>query len=231
MKISLFVVGIAATLGASAPAHADQCAWLEDAAMLELAVTRLHTAGSYIGLCEPCGETIPGPPQAVGKIEVRKVSQAARVLSIDGRDLDLAYVYVETAPQRYENLAVLTGCPVDGVSPTLTVNAETSTGVMLFPGDAAPTDSSPGSPTPDPTVARTCPSAPAMSQASPPALAVPTISVVVQPSPTPWPLFALMLLGSLNAALFGFLLGRRRSATRHRPRAIALGGDSPPTSG
>ena len=120
MKIWL----IAAALLVPAAAHADQCQLLDAdvAARVRSIVMEPHR---YAELCEPCGEKVPGVPFSARTTEV------GDELVLDGKPHDLAYLYVQTAPSRFENLAMLAGCPVEGVSPSLAVEAETPDGVLI----------------------------------------------------------------------------------------------------
>ena len=115
---------IVGALLAPAAAHADQCQLLDaaTAARVKAIVAQPHR---FAELCEPCGEKVPGVPFSPHTIEL------GDELMLDGKSRDLAYTYVETDASRFENLAVLAGCQVAGVSPTLSVETETPDGVMI----------------------------------------------------------------------------------------------------
>lgn len=130
-----------------------------------------------------------------------------RQLYLDDVAIDLAYTYVQTAPDHYENLAMLVGCPVDGVSPSLAVAGETDD------GDTTPM-TPPQEPAPEPT-------APA------PATHVYCSTTIEQPLPVvtadTWLVLALAAGGGVLAgggiALTALALRRRRAM---RPRAADL---------
>ena len=88
-----------------------------------------------IEFCEPCGDKVPGSPFVPTTIERAAVGDGYQAVSIDGHSRDLAYTYVKTSDDHYENLAVLAGCPAEGVSPRLTIEAETPNGVMITADD------------------------------------------------------------------------------------------------
>jgi hypothetical protein len=131
----VFVIASVAMIW-SRPAHADQCDWLDDPSTARRAVRELATHVEYIELCEPCGDKAPGEPRRAGKIAVRSIDGHSEV-AIDGRTVDLAYVYVKISGRLYRNLAMLAGCPTMGVSPRLLVDPATSSGVVIR-ADPAP---------------------------------------------------------------------------------------------
>lgn len=69
-----------------------------------------------VTFCEPCGDRVPGEPGPITEVPD-----------------DLAYTYVQTSPRRYDNLAVLAGCTIAGVSPSLRVEDATDRGVLIVP--------------------------------------------------------------------------------------------------
>jgi hypothetical protein len=121
---------IATALLVPAIAHADQCQLLDSAtsARVRAIVMEPHR---YAELCEPCGDNVPGVPFSPHTTAV------GDELVLDGKSRDLAYLYVQTEPSRFENLAMLAGCPVEGVSPSLAIEAETHDGVLIT-ADATP---------------------------------------------------------------------------------------------
>src|SRR5712671_6427837 len=87
---------------AAKAAHADQCAWL-DADVAEHAA-RVLSRAKYVEMCEPCGDKAPGVPAVANDVELRHHDGSAE-LAIDGREIDLAYVFVKTSDRAYSNLA------------------------------------------------------------------------------------------------------------------------------
>jgi hypothetical protein len=182
------------------PAHADQCAWLEEPSVARRAVRELMSHPEYAELCEPCGDQAPSVPRRAAKVRLHMFEGAREVL-IDEAAVDIAYVYVKTADRQYRNLAMLAGCPTTGVSPRLVVQAETPTGDLIVA---------------DPGMRRAAAPAPAprVADAPPP----PAIVLVETPDPRGW-LVAVALLASLGAAA-AWRQARRRLP--HVPRAANL---------
>lgn len=97
----------------SAFSFADQCAYISKA-QAKKAVKILLDAKSVKSLCEPCGETNPETVK-VESLGLRKAGyQNYSEVVINDKGIDLAYTYVNG-----KNLAMLSGCPVQDVSPTI----------------------------------------------------------------------------------------------------------------
>src|SRR5262245_53493774 len=198
------------------PAHADQCQWVEpDQAAKAVAI--LKRSPKLIDYCEPCDDQAPGVPRVATHVSVADQDNGYQEVSIDGKPIDLAYIYVKTSDARYENLASLAGCPATGVSPSLTVEAETRTGVMIS------ADNKPADMTPVPEV----PSFGFKLPEPPPPPPPPPQQVYVYSTTTreiAWLPLALAAAGGLvtGSALTLLLLAMRR---RHamRPRAVDIG--------
>jgi len=75
---------------------------------------------TMITFCEPCGDRVPGEP-----------------VQWQGEPVDPTVTYVQTAPDRFDNLAVLAGGPAPGSSPSLHVEAATADGVLIVPDTLA----------------------------------------------------------------------------------------------
>ncbi len=112
---------IALGLAAGGTARADQCQ-LVDNDVAEWAPKLLAKGVSFVSQCEPCGDKGPSQPKQVTSIAVR-ASHGANQVAVNGKDIDLAYVFVQTGKLTYTNAALLLGCPTQGVS----------TSVMLKP--------------------------------------------------------------------------------------------------
>ena len=63
-----------------------------------------HANVAIVTFCESCGDRVPGLPHPY-----------------DGGALDLATTYVQTTPDRYDNLAELAGCSAGGNAPSLRI--------------------------------------------------------------------------------------------------------------
>lgn len=221
MKAIVFVCVASAAL-VPAQALADQCEWVSarEAARAEEILAKHPT---IVRLCEPCGQTVPDVPRQATSVDVHATRTAGyHEVRVDGEAIDLAYTYVQTSPARFENLALLAGCPADGISPTLRVTAEPSGGILIT------TDTVPVTPVlaEPPPVASAAP-APAPEAAVPAATTSRhTIyeKVVVTRAPRWLPVALALAAGggaSLGAALtmLALMLRRRRAM---RPRASEL---------
>jgi hypothetical protein len=208
MKTWLIPISLA-VLGSTA--RADQCEWLDDATA-QKAKDVLVKSPKHLAFCEPCGDQAPGVPQRATSVEITAAEGDHAMVVVDGAPIDLAYVFVRTDDHHYRNLAALAGCPTTGVSPSLSIEAETPSGVMIRAGtDVLP----PAPPPPPPPVVAVAPPAPA-----------PAPQVYVYTSTTR----EIAWLPILLATAGGFLSGvsttlvviamRRRRAMR--PRAVEL---------
>ena len=134
VKISLFI-GLALV---GLRAQADQCAWMDGSDgksgqnyVVKSAKKLLDRDSEYINYCAPCGN---GGPSKIIKAEnvaigFAKMGNATydgtngeaafRKVSIQGEDVDLAYIYVRTGSRVFTNLALLVGCPAKEVPPAL----------------------------------------------------------------------------------------------------------------
>lgn len=179
-------------------AHADQCELVsDDRATHALAVLASHP--DVISYCEPCNDQAPGEPHRVDHLAKQRGTEGGDnyAVTIDKREVDLAYTYVRTSPSRYENLAAIVGCVTSGVSPSLVVHDVSDRGVMISASDRPVS----------PLAASPC---------------APPITYVVQREDHTW-LIAAMVLGSsaIWAGTTLVILGRRR-ALAMQPRAIDL---------
>ena len=196
-------------------ARADQCQWVDDSVAAR-AQALVERSPSVIAFCEPCGDAVPGVPDEPTRVTIDRPSGEWRELHINGKGVDLAYTYVQASERRYDNLALLAGCPADGVSPSLTVESETPAGVLITASDEA-------LPPPPPVTE------PAFAEPPPPPPAPISERTVYMYSTTtervPWLALALATAGGVLAGL-GFALTlismRRRRAMR--PRAADLRG-------
>lgn len=110
----------------SVEAKADQCAYIQPEEAQR--ATKLLSEGQrVVDFCEPCGDAEPSEPRKIQRAEHRDVDyEGYHQVYLDDGPVDLAYVFAETAPGRFENLAKLTGCEAHGVSPVLELEPEPS---------------------------------------------------------------------------------------------------------
>jgi hypothetical protein len=102
-------------------ARADQCQ-VVDADVADWAAKLLVKGASYVHYCEPCGDKKPTQARMIGPVEVTSVHGQKRV-TVNGREEDLAYVFVQTGNSTFTNVALMTGCPTQHVSATITLQA------------------------------------------------------------------------------------------------------------
>jgi hypothetical protein len=207
----LIPISLVAAVGGTA--HADQCAWLDDGDIAQRARALLARSPKVIAFCEPCGDTAPGVPEVARSVAITHPADGYDEIEINGSAVDLAYMFVQTSPSRYENLALLSGCPATGVSPTLDVAAETTSGVLIT-ADTKPV------PAP---VAVAAPPAPA-PVAPAPIAAPPAVYIYASaPQAVPWLAIALAAAGgALAGGMLTLLLAVARRRQAMRPRASEL---------
>ncbi|MBL8605408.1 MAG: hypothetical protein JNK72_25985 [Myxococcales bacterium] len=119
MQRSAWVAGVSALVLTASVASADQCQVLTEAQAIQ-AVNALQQARGVARVCEPCGERI-GPGVAVAPIASvarhRWEGDARQwVVRINGRDVDLAYMFFTVNGTRFVNLASVTTCHTTGVT-------------------------------------------------------------------------------------------------------------------
>lgn len=141
-------------------ARADRPSWIEPAVAAH-AEQELVQHPTMIRFCEPCGDKVPGTPAPVRKVVTRSIASypGRSEVVVDGSAIDLAYTYVQTSEHRYENLAARVGAEAPGVSPTLRVDDETPSGVLIY-ADQTPVTTTLPPPPPPPPPAPAPPAAP-----------------------------------------------------------------------
>ena len=196
-------------------ARADQCEWVDKAAALK-AQTIVKKAPLVIHYCEPCGDAAPGAPEEVKTATVQRIADDYWSLSINGKDVDLAYLFVKTSDARYENLASVAGCPATGVSPSLAIQSETRTGVIINADDYKPADM---------TIVTEIPSSYAYKPAEPPPPPPPQVYVYEKTTTTiAWlPLMLAAVGGVITGSALMLLLVAARRRRAMKPRAVDLG--------
>ena len=112
----LSLTAVACLLAAgSACADQFQCLSRKDAAKAQ-AVLNKHP--NILEFCEPCGDKSPGRPFRAENIKLTSAPDCTEI-TVNGKSIDLAYIFVENSPASYENLALKIGCPATNVSRTI----------------------------------------------------------------------------------------------------------------
>ncbi|MDB5592069.1 hypothetical protein [Enterovirga sp.] len=107
-----FVTALGALCFVSAPALADQCAWIP-AAQANAALKHL-TKGTVIQeFCGPCKDT-RAKKTVINSTSLKTQNpQFVTVVANGTSELDIAYVYVKGQQAAWTNLAALVGCAID----------------------------------------------------------------------------------------------------------------------
>lgn len=104
-------------------AGADQCQAVQRTEA-DWAVRLIRAVRMTIQYCQPCGEKVPSPPTRLKKAGVKPSSvEGSSAVMLNGKEVDLAYTYVQTGPKTFANVAKLVGCSADGVDPYVTLAA------------------------------------------------------------------------------------------------------------
>jgi hypothetical protein len=114
MRIAIVLV-VSVVCSLAAPTRADQCQ-IVDADVAAWAARLLVKGASFMEYCEPCGDKRPAAPVTVSRTDVKADSGGNKQVAINGKDVDLAYIFVQTGKSTYSNVALLVGCPVQQVS-------------------------------------------------------------------------------------------------------------------
>lgn len=85
-------------------AHADQCA-LNAYDVADRAAALIKRSGRVLEYCASCGDTAPGR-----SFLVNSVASNRGHVSVNGSDVDLAYLYVETGTNEFRNVGLMTRC-------------------------------------------------------------------------------------------------------------------------
>jgi len=126
MNMKLF--GIVATMAVSQISFADQCAWLDgddQKFVTKSAVALINKSADFVEYCEPCKNGGPGKVTSVNSAQFEAAKMNGQTVEkfneiiLNGKGVDLAYLYVRTGSRVFTNLALLVGCPASGVSPVL----------------------------------------------------------------------------------------------------------------
>lgn len=105
-------------------AKADQCQVVTQA-QADAAVSILRASEQMLEFCEPCGDVSPSVSALVpGEISVRawngnNANATFYEVTVNGRAVDLAYVFVPGQNGYFDNLAQRVGCTTVGVSERL----------------------------------------------------------------------------------------------------------------
>ena len=102
----------------STSAMADQCEWISGE-QARAAISQLRLGKKFISYCEPCGNA-QGPAQVITSFDVSLVDDGKyHAVWINGKTVDLAYVFIQTNGNIYKNLSDLANCPAEEVSESL----------------------------------------------------------------------------------------------------------------
>lgn len=118
MKLTAILFAAAALYGAPAVAHADQCA-IVDPAIATRAAELAKKSDAMIEYCEPCGDKQPVLPR-----QLTSVNANSKVVWLNGRPVDLAYVFIHTTGDDYQNLGLAAGCSAQRVSKSIKSSAK-----------------------------------------------------------------------------------------------------------
>ncbi len=89
-------------------ARADQCIDVDpDTAA---AAARLLKDATVVAYCAPCSDSAPSPAKVRPKVEL-----ATRAVRVDGKEVDLAYTYVQTGKATFTNVGLMVGCGATSV--------------------------------------------------------------------------------------------------------------------
>lgn len=105
---------VAAVLLAVRTANADQCAVVPQEQAQ--AAAKLLTDVAVQLYCGPCGDAKPSVASTTVAHKVR--AHDGRV-ELEGKDVDLAYVYAKTGPATFTNVGLAVGCEAKDVAPFL----------------------------------------------------------------------------------------------------------------
>lgn len=110
----VLLVALTALLSSQA-AYADQCARVSEFQAVR-ALEVIQAAKTVQHFCKKCGETQPTivPVQSVELVTFGGISFGQHSVSINGKQIDLAYTYVNGM-----NLALIVGCRTHGVDPSI----------------------------------------------------------------------------------------------------------------
>lgn len=101
-------------------AHADQCAWVSQE-KAKAAAKYFDVGTVWAEYCESCGDKRPTVHTVTEQVLVVQPEHDQYQLRLDGKLVDLAYVYVQLrrgAP-RMSNVAKLAQCPTQGVAKSI----------------------------------------------------------------------------------------------------------------
>jgi len=115
------LVALAVIASGAGVAHADQCQLVDSGTALR-AFQLLGDHPYTLAFCEPCGDREPGRVDRVTGVATERDRSGAYQIVLNGHEIDLAYTFVQTGPDEFENLAKLASCPTSGVSGKLAVH-------------------------------------------------------------------------------------------------------------
>lgn len=134
---SVLLVALAVVASGAGVAHADQCQLVDSGTALR-AFQLLGDHPYVLSYCEPCGDRVPGRIDRVAAVATERDRSGTYQVVMNEHEIDLAYTFVQTGPDEFENLAKLASCPTSGVSGKLAVH-NPWTDARVTPPRAEPT--------------------------------------------------------------------------------------------
>jgi hypothetical protein len=151
MRLQLLTAGLLLTIGAAQEARADQCA-VVNKDQATWALKHIKASGKIITWCERCGDdngkSAPTKAGGVKTVPFKGGSPGDVEVSVNGKNQDLAYVYVQTGAKTWANLAFLVGCEASDVK-QFTDDAPIANTAKPMSGPPKP-PTKPGTPPPPP---------------------------------------------------------------------------------
>lgn len=118
MKTKLLLSSILLSL--ASVASADQCAYISEQEA-KTAMQYLQPNDQVVYFCELCGDKIfqSEPIHDIKTLSVKQVDENDNLweISVNGKGIDLAYTYLDTGHLNFVNMAVLSGCEAQGMTP------------------------------------------------------------------------------------------------------------------
>ena len=115
LKISAAALIFSTALVFAIPVYADQAAYISEK-QAKKAVKLLKKKKVLMHLCEPCGDTVPESIE-IDTIEAVKTGyQDYWEVKVNGKGIDLAYIYYERKKNKWKNAAMKLKIEVSGVS-------------------------------------------------------------------------------------------------------------------
>ena len=115
------VFALAVVISSAGLARADQCQLVDSGTALR-AMQLLGDHPYVLKYCEPCVDRAPGPVARATSVATERDRAGSYQVVMNEHEIDLAYTFVQTGPDEFENLAKLASCPTSGVTGKLAVH-------------------------------------------------------------------------------------------------------------